>query len=106
MKLVFWPENYLRNLRSFVSCELHVGRAQPVQVEVQPVQVEQEHHHEEKRESKTMDAKILAPNFNVNPRLSDQVFSEAIDDEKRSVASGQSAKTLSSELCFESATAK
>jgi hypothetical protein len=23
VQLVFWPENYLRNLRSFVSCELH-----------------------------------------------------------------------------------
>ena len=22
-ELVFWPDNYLRNLRSFVSCELH-----------------------------------------------------------------------------------
>ena len=24
VRLVFWPENYLRNLSSFVSCELHV----------------------------------------------------------------------------------
>jgi hypothetical protein len=24
-KLVFWPENYLRNLSSFVSCELHAS---------------------------------------------------------------------------------
>jgi hypothetical protein len=24
VKLLFWPENYLRNLSSFVSCELHV----------------------------------------------------------------------------------
>jgi hypothetical protein len=53
-----------------------------------------------------MDSKLLAPKFNVNPRLSGQTFSKVIDDEKRSVASGQSVKALSSALFFESATAK
>jgi hypothetical protein len=53
-----------------------------------------------------MDAKLLAPKFNANPRLSDQAFSKAIDDEKRSVVSGQSVKTLSPALFFESATVK
>ncbi len=27
VKLVFWPENYLRNLSSFVSCELHAWQS-------------------------------------------------------------------------------
>jgi hypothetical protein len=53
-----------------------------------------------------MDAKLLAPKFNSDPRLSTQAFSKALDDEKRSVASGQSAKSLSPALFFESATAK
>ena len=53
-----------------------------------------------------MDAYLLVPKFNVNPRLSVQAFSKAIDDEKRSVASDQSAKTISPALFFESATAK
>jgi hypothetical protein len=53
-----------------------------------------------------MDSKLLAPKFNVNPRLSAQTFSKVIDDEKRSVASGQSVKALSSALFFESATVK
>jgi hypothetical protein len=53
-----------------------------------------------------MDSKLLAPKFNANPRLSAQAFSKAIDDEKRSVASGQSAKALSPAIFFESATAK
>ena len=53
-----------------------------------------------------MDVKLLAPKFNANPRLSARVFSKAIDDEKRSVASGQSAKALSPALFFESATTK
>jgi hypothetical protein len=54
-----------------------------------------------------MDAKLLATKFNANPRLSAQTFSKAIDDEMRSVASGQSAKTFSPALFFfESATTK
>ena len=53
-----------------------------------------------------MDSKLLAPKFNANPRLSAQAFSKAIDDEKCSVTSRQSAQTLSSALFFESATAK
>ncbi len=53
-----------------------------------------------------MDSKLLAPKFNANPRVSVQVFSKAIDDDKRSVASGQSANPLSPALFFESTTAK
>jgi len=56
---------------------------------------------QEKRESKAMDSKLLAPK-----RVSAQAFSKAIDDDKRSVASGQSAKPLSPALFFESSTAK
>ena len=82
------------------------GQAQADQVEAQAAQVEQEYRREEKRESKAMDSKLLASKFNVNPRLSAQAFSKAIDDENRSVASGQSSKTLSPALFFESATAK
>jgi hypothetical protein len=41
-----------------------------------------------------------------SPRFSDQVFTKAFDDDKRSVASGQSAKVLSSALFFDSTTAK
>ena len=84
------------------------GQAQADQVEAQAVQVEQEYydHHEEKRESKAMDAKLFAPKFNANPRVSAQVFSKAIDDEKRSVTSGQFAKPLSPALFFESTTDK
>ena len=40
------------------------------------------------------------------PRFSAQAFTKAIDDDKRSVASGQSAKVLSPALFFDSATAK
>ena len=40
------------------------------------------------------------------PRFSAQVFTKAFDDDKRSVASGQSAKVLSSALFFDSTTAK
>ena len=40
------------------------------------------------------------------PRLSAQVFTKAFDDDKRSVASGQSAKALSPALFFDSASAK
>ena len=40
------------------------------------------------------------------PRLSDQVFTKAIDDDKRSAASDRSTKTLSSALFFDSATTK
>ena len=40
------------------------------------------------------------------PRLSDQAFTKAIDDDKRSTASGQSAKALSPALFFDSATSK
>jgi hypothetical protein len=82
------------------------GQAQADQVEAQAAQVEQESHREDIRESKVMDSKLLAPKFNANPRLSAQAFSKAIDDEKRSVASGQSPKALSPALFFESATAK
>ena len=53
-----------------------------------------------------MDAKLLAPKFNSNPRLSAQAFSKSIDDEKLSVVSGQSAKALSSALFFESVNTK
>jgi hypothetical protein len=42
----------------------------------------------------------------LTPRLSAQTFTEAIDDDKRSAASGQSAKALSSALFFDSTTAK
>jgi hypothetical protein len=63
-------------------------QAETVQGEAQVVQVEQEYRREEKRESKAMDANLLAPKFNANPRLSAQAFSKAIDDEKRSVAFG------------------
>ena len=76
--------------------------AQADQVAAQAAQVEQEYHREEKRESKAMDSKLLAPKFSVKPRVSVQAFSKAIDDDKRSVTSGQSAKTLSSALFFES----
>ena len=82
------------------------GQAQADQVEAQAAQVEQEYHREEKRESKAMDSKLLAPKFNANPRLSAQVLSKVIDDEKRSVASGQSAKAISPALFFESVTEK
>jgi hypothetical protein len=74
------------------------GQAQADQAEAQAAQVEQEYRLEEKRENKAMDAKLLASKFNVNPRLSVQAFSKSIDDEKRSVVSGQSAKTLSPAL--------
>jgi len=40
------------------------------------------------------------------PRLSDQAFTKAIDDYKRSAASGQSVKALSPALFFDSTTAK
>jgi hypothetical protein len=53
-----------------------------------------------------MDSKLLVPKFNSNPRVSGHAFSKAIDDDKRSVASGQSAKPLSPALFFESTTAK
>ena len=66
--------------------------------QAQAAQLDQEYRREEKRESKAMDAKLLASKFNVNPRLSVQAFSKSIDDEKRSVVSGQSAKTLSPAL--------
>ena len=76
------------------------------QVEAQSAQVEQEYRLEEKRESKAMDSKLFAPKFNASPRVSAQTFSKSIDDDKRSVASGQSAKPLSPPLFFESTTAK
>jgi hypothetical protein len=82
------------------------AQAQADQVEAQAAQVEQEYHREEKRENKVMDSKLLASKFNDNPRVSVQVFSKAIDDDKRSVASGKSAKPLSPALFFESTTAK
>jgi hypothetical protein len=56
---------------------------------------------QEKRESKAMDSKLLA-----SKRVSAQAFSKAIDDDMRSVASGQSTKPLSPALLFESSTAK
>jgi hypothetical protein len=65
-----------------------------------PAQVDQV-EAQAKRESKAMDSKLLAPK-----RVSAQAFSKAIDDDKRSVASGQSAKPLSPALFFESSTAK
>jgi hypothetical protein len=77
------------------------GQVQTDQVEAQAAQVEQEFRREEIRESKAMDSKLLAPK-----RVSAQAFSKAIDDDKRSVASGQSAKPLSPALFFESSTAK
>ena len=80
--------------------------AQADQVAAQAAQVEQEYRHEEKRERKAMDSKILAPKFNANPRVSDQAFSKAIDDDKRSVASGQPVNPLSPAFFFESTTAK
>jgi len=46
--------------------------------------------------------------FNIKPlapRISAQAFAKAFDDDKRSVASGQSAKALSPALFFVSATA-
>ena len=42
----------------------------------------------------------------LTPRLSAQAFTKAFDDDKRSVASAQSAKVLSSALFFEATTAK
>ena len=53
-----------------------------------------------------MDSKLFAPKFNANPRVSAQTFSKSIDDDKRSVASGQSSKPLSPALFFESSTAE
>jgi hypothetical protein len=82
------------------------GQAEVDQAEAHTAQVEQEYRREEKRENKQMDSKLLAPKFNVNHRLSVQVLSKAIDDEKRSVASGQSAKAISPALFFESVTEK
>ena len=77
------------------------AQAQADQVEAQAAQVEEEYRREENRESKAMDSKLLAPK-----RVSVRAFSKAIDDDKRSVASGQSAKPLSPALFFESSTAK
>jgi hypothetical protein len=82
------------------------AQTQADQVEAQAAQVEQEYRREDKRESKAMDSKLLAPKFNANPRVSAQAFSKTIDDDKSSVASGQSAQSLSPALFFESTTVK
>jgi hypothetical protein len=42
------------------------AQAQAAQSETQVVQVEEEYHHEDKREYKVMDAKLLVPKFNAN----------------------------------------
>jgi hypothetical protein len=54
------------------------GQDQAYQVEAQTAQVEEEYRLEEKRENKAMDAKLLAPKFNVNPRLSAQTLSNQL----------------------------
>ena len=50
-------------------CSLHLlmnAEAQAAQVEAQATEVEEEYHREDKHEHKVMDAKFLAPKFNVN----------------------------------------
>jgi hypothetical protein len=54
----------------------------------------------DRRNARMLNIKPLAP------RLSTQAFTEAIDDDKRSAASGQSVKAISPALLFDSATAK
>ena len=54
----------------------------------------------DRRNARMLHIKSLAP------RLSAQAFTKAIDDDKRSTASGQSAKALSPALFFDSATSK
>ena len=59
-----------------------------------------EQHEGDRRNVRMLNIKPLVP------RLSAQAFTKAIDDDKRSVASDQSAKVFSPALFFDSATAK
>ena len=45
---------------------IYEGQAEVVQGEAQAVQVELEYRHEENREHKAMDTKLVAPKFNAN----------------------------------------
>jgi hypothetical protein len=45
--------------------------AEAAQAEDQTVQVELEFHHEEKRENKTMDVKLVVTKFNPNRKISE-----------------------------------
>jgi hypothetical protein len=75
------------------------GQAQADQVGDQAAQVEQEYRREDKRESKAMDAKFLAPKFNANPRLSAQVFSKAaLRDRQRDRQESSSRHVVDSDL--------
>ena len=61
---------------------------------------EPEQQEVDRRNVRMLNIKPLAPRFSA------QAFTKAIDDDKRSVASGQSAKVLSPALFFDSATDK
>jgi hypothetical protein len=54
------------------------AEAEVAQAEAQAAQVELEFHHEEKRENKTMDAKLVSPKF--NPNLIDRVYGDNLSN--------------------------
>ena len=61
--------------------------------------VEQEYHHEERREQKAMDSKQTGAKFSSN------ILSRVFDDD-RSVGSAKSGKPLLAQLFFQNAAAK
>ena len=78
------------------------AEAQAAQVEGQTAQVDQEYHHEDKREHKAMDAKLLAPKFNDN--LLTKTFGDNLST--GSVKSGGGDRQLPAALFFQHAQAR
>ncbi len=76
--------------------------AEAAQTEAQAAQVELEYRHEEKRENKAMDAKLVAPKFNHN------LIARAYDDNlsNGSAKSGTGDHQLPSALFFEHASVR
>ena len=73
--------------------------AQATQIEAQAAQVEQEYHHEDKREHKSMDGTLLVPKFNAN--LLVKAFGDNLST--GSVKSGGGDRQLPATLFFQHA---
>ncbi len=79
-----------------------IAEAEAAQAEAQTEQVELEYHHEEKRENKAMDTKLVAPKF--NPNLITRAYGDNLSN--RSSKSGGGDHQLPAALFFAHASAR